>query len=177
MEELAQEYQRTLKQVQKKLREISKTLEDGESNPDYTALSAAASDIRYILDWIAKAKQPESRREITSRSKLQREKLMDPQSEQFQSLVATRRQMSKLTDEERQLLDDLLAILTPRERDALVMVKGAGLSYQEAAEQLGYKSKGSIERLIKRAEQKFIFVVRKPPYSEGVFYLQRSIFA
>lgn len=51
-------------------------------------------------------------------------------------------------------LEDLLATLTAREREALIMVRGHGLSYRQAAEYMGVTSPGTISNTVRRAERK-----------------------
>lgn len=51
-------------------------------------------------------------------------------------------------------LEDLLATLTAREREALIMVRGHGLSYRQAAEYMGGVSSGTVSATVRRAERK-----------------------
>lgn len=50
-------------------------------------------------------------------------------------------------------LEDLLAVLTPREREALVLVRGHNCSYREAARYMQV-SDGTVSTLVRRAERK-----------------------
>ena len=56
-------------------------------------------------------------------------------------------------------LEELLSTLTERERDALVMVRGRGISYRQAAEYLGV-SPSTVSAMVRRAERK----VRRTAY-------------
>lgn len=51
-------------------------------------------------------------------------------------------------------LDHLLSVLTPREREALVLVRGHNCSFGEVAKYMGIKSRGAVLNLVRRAERK-----------------------
>jgi len=51
-------------------------------------------------------------------------------------------------------LDKLLNLLSPREKEAFVMVRGRGISYRDAADYMDLKSSGAVSTLVRRAERK-----------------------
>lgn len=51
-------------------------------------------------------------------------------------------------------LEKLLSLLSPREREAFVMVRGRGISYRLTAEYMGLRSAGTVSGLVKRAERR-----------------------
>jgi DNA-directed RNA polymerase specialized sigma24 family protein len=176
---LIREYRATLRMVERARRET-------DDKQDKANLSAASSDLRYGIEYMATGRRPGSRRGITNLSVEQRETPYNPQDYQFIKLTALQKKpVSALSIHQRELLDDLLNILTPREKEAFELVRGQGYSQAKAAEILKLKSRGTVQNLVERAERKLRFVVQKPPISERNISsepvlkkpIQRTIFA
>lgn len=51
-------------------------------------------------------------------------------------------------------LRNILSSLTPREREAFILIRGQGISFRETARYMGVRSPGTITNLVKRAERK-----------------------
>lgn len=51
-------------------------------------------------------------------------------------------------------LSNILSSLTPREREAFILIRGQGISFRETARYMGVRSPGTITNLVKRAERK-----------------------
>lgn len=149
-------------------------------------LGPMITTLNYVIRWIQEGGMPAPVREVNRRSKEQREKMWLCADVAVIKKAIWRQQQSHVSEEERELLADLLTLLSPVERDAFVMVRGHGLTYEETAEHLGL-SRGNISTLLKRAEEKFSkirvnwsqneqFVGQLPPNVEGEIFLQRSLF-
>lgn len=171
MHELIREYRGTLRAVNK--------ARFGAVGDDRKLLGSAADSVRFAITYMERGQHPENRRAVTRLSGEQREVPFDPMNAFFVKQAALqRRTKSELTLAQQDLLDDLLAILTPREREAFMMVRGGGYSFAQAA-QLSGVTKGTTQNLVARAEKKLHFVVRKPPKGRGIILsqpLQRVMF-
>ena len=51
-------------------------------------------------------------------------------------------------------LDQLLSVLTPREREAFILVRGNNCTYREVARYMGVRSVGTVANMVRRAERK-----------------------
>lgn len=159
MEDLLLQYKETLRMVH---RAYASASED-----DKKILSACATGISYIIRYIEHGGDPGNRRGVTRLAGYQREVPFDPSNVYFVRECALQRKLkNELSEEQKTLLDDLLGILTVRENEAFVMVRGNCLSYGQAAKAMKV-SKGTVQNLVDRAEKKLHFVVRKPSNSRG----------
>lgn len=132
-------------------------------------LASCADSLKYAIDYMEKGIPPGNRRGITRLAGAQREISVDPKSIYFIKAAALERTtVDNLTEDQKDLLNDLLAIMTKKERKAFEKVRGSGYSFGEAAVLMGV-SKGTTQTLVARAEEKLGFVIRKPPIDEGVF--------
>ena len=155
MEDLIKEYRESLGKVNK----ARFTINDEHSKK---LLGECASSLRYTVDYLELGKEPGNRRSITNRSKEQRTIPVDPNNYAFIKMAVIQRKTNSegLSDEQRDLLDDLLALLTPREKEAFILVRGSGYSYSQAAEMLRI-AKGTIEDRVQRAERKMRIIATR----------------
>jgi predicted DNA-binding protein (UPF0251 family) len=166
---LIREYRATLRLVER-----ARTVAEDEQ--DKGNLAGAASDLRYALEYMTSGRRPGARRGVTNLTKERREISFDPQSYQFIKLAALHKKtVSSLSNHQQELLNDLLDLLTPREKQAFELVRGRGYSFEEARQTMNVTSRGTIQNLVERAELKLRFVVQKPPNSEGDNSTQPSL--
>jgi len=162
--ELLAGYRETFKMVKAaRLEEKGK-----DRKEDYELLGNILVSLNYIIKYLDQGFPPEDKRGIyrSKWSQEQREIPFDPANAFFIREAALQRKMkSELTEEQRELLEDLLATLTEKEREAFIMIRGNGYSFTEAAYSMGV-NKGTIQNMIYRAEKKLHFVVRKPTKGE-----------
>ncbi len=157
MFKLIREYKATLKMVEK-ARETA-------NEHDEPILGNVATGLRYSIEYMVMGKIPGNRRGITNLSYEQREVPWDPENHQFVKMAALQKKpVSALSPAQQELLDDLLDILTPREKEAFELVRGQGYSYNETA-QLMKITKASAQHFVIRAEKKLHLVIRQPPNS------------
>lgn len=166
MEDLLQAYKETQRIVNKAK---DKAKAEGREE-DRALLADCATGISYIISYLEHGREPGNRRSITRYAGYQREVPVDPGDIDFikRNVLAPvwgKPKREELSSDQLELLEDLLARLTLRERDAFVMVRGRGYSYSEAAELMHVK-KTSLQNMVERAEKKLYFVVRKPSNSE-----------
>ncbi len=160
MEELIREYKEAL-------REVNKAKMKATDEEDKKLLSNCADSLRYAIEYMEKGKPPENRRGITRLSGLQREYPTDPEDYDFiVAAVKQRRTKDNLTTEQKQLLNDIMGVLTEKQKEAYFMVRANGYSFGEAAK-LMKVHKGTVQRMVMKAEEKIAKVIRMPSISEG----------
>jgi RNA polymerase sigma-70 factor (ECF subfamily) len=128
------------------------------------------SDTQWAIKYMETGHIPGTKWKVARWNREDREILFDPQVLDRCFIIPNA--APEVEEGVRVMLKHLLSCLSAREREAFVLVKGQGFSYQEAAEFIGL-SKGNVYTLIKRAEKKFFgyrnFVGRKQAKGEGVF--------
>jgi len=82
-------------------------------------------------------------------------------------LTTKRTAVQPLSDKDKEILGNLLATLTDREREAYYLVRGEKFSFSQAGRYMGC-NKGSVQNFVQRAEKKIQLVVRKQTMSRGV---------
>lgn len=163
-------YRETLKAVDKQLRNMPTRDENGVSNPERQHLSAAASDLRYIIEWMETGFPPLPR-EASRLSGEQREEPHDPNEYRFLACTAVANRPDCISEEDREKIQDVLNDrLTPREREVFVMTHAGLLSQYAVARILGI-SRDSVKTLLKRAEKKLEGIAEG---AENI--IQRSMF-
>lgn len=171
---LIREYKASLRMVNK-----AKAKADADDEAYKKLLRNCADSLSYSLEYMVKGREPGNRRAITRRSGTQREIPVSPENISFiRAAVLQRKLADDLSEEQKELLADLLEILTPKEKEAFVMIRGNGYSFSEAAEIMKV-TKGTVQNLVARAEEKFGFVVRKDEIKEDIVFekpVQRVLF-
>jgi len=154
VEELIKEYRKSLEAVNK----CRFMIADEHSKK---LLGNCATSLRYSIEYMEIGKEPGNRRSITNRSYEQRTVPMDPNSYDFlKAAVINKVAQNNLSDEKRVLVDDLLALLTPKQREAFVMVRGNGYSFSQAGKMMKIKET-SVQSHVDRAEKKMRCIVSK----------------
>ena len=170
MIKLVREYKVTLARVEKARRNATEH--------DKPILGNVSTGLRYSIDFMETGCAPGVKHGI---SRLQ-EIPWDPQDYKFISMVALeKKEINSLSQSQREMLDDLLDILTARECEAFKLVRGQGYSFEQARVVMKQKSKGAVQTLVARAEKKLKFVVRFAPNSKSNIskknQLQRVMFS
>ncbi len=161
MKDLLQSYKETLETVTKAKNKASKA--------DAIILSSIETSLKYSIAWMGTGFEPLPT-DISKYSYSQREIPVDP------ALLTKYRVIQyeggkEVSKKNQAILNDLLCSLTPHEKDAIILVRGSGFSFQEAANMMGYKSKGSVERLVTAAEEKIRKSASKQP-GEDIYLLK-----
>lgn len=173
---------RILKKEREKINEellsLEKMITQAEKNGDYEILDELTDrlielksdketigwllgNLEYSLEWMETCRRPGNKRGIERRAAYQREKPMDPLiMQRYIEHVGVetypwmdRDQRDAVTLEEREKIESVLSVLTNREREAYLMVRGNCLSFSETAKLLGV-TKSRVQDAVKRAETK-----------------------
>ncbi|MRX54828.1 Fis family transcriptional regulator [Bacillus idriensis] len=155
LKKLLWEYKQSLRfarQMKKKLQSIAKpTLRDQE---DITIINSMISDLEYEIEWLISGRNPDARRGIDKNGVY----LTDPAILDVLPVHQTYKAIAKnLSDFEKELIEDALCTLSEREKDAFLMIKVEGLTFEYAAELMGIKKtsvQNHVERAIKKIEHR-----------------------
>ncbi|MGC4378273.1 sigma-70 family RNA polymerase sigma factor [Fictibacillus sp. Mic-4] len=152
MQDLINEYKETLHMVRK--------AQETTNKEDKAILRSMASDLEYALQWMRSGRCPGNKRGIERRAAYQREKSINPLVMQkfFRSTEDVYEwddhlKEDKISDWDRERIEDALSVLTDREREIYLMKRGHCFSYEEIAAYLCI-SKGTVQKNIERAEKK-----------------------
>ncbi|GED69406.1 hypothetical protein BRE01_31080 [Brevibacillus reuszeri] len=146
MKDLLKSYKATRRQ----LKQIHKT----EESPAIRSYwSGSIRDVDFIIEWLESGRQPVSIRGMERRSKKQREILVDPFKMQSYVRPGTGGCRVHANEEDRNLIDLYLNVLSEREQECYLMVYGGGMTHAKAAELLEI-SRGNVSTLLSRAHQK-----------------------
>ncbi|PEB56229.1 RNA polymerase subunit sigma-24 [Bacillus pseudomycoides] len=152
MKELMKQYRKTLKQLEKAKKNAIEA--------DEKVIKRMISDIKYALEWMRTAKQPELRRPIERRAAYQNEKPVDPllMQKYFRSTETLyewddKPKESVISHWDRIKLEDALSTLTEREKEIYMMSKGNCYSMEEIAKRLKV-TKSTVQTTIERADEK-----------------------
>lgn len=145
----AENYRRSAKMTQQLL---ARTHDKGERR----TIGEMVGECEYAAEWLETGRRPGNRRGIERRAAYQRERPVDPLV--MQAYIGNRSaggavQASSVSDDDRQRIDNMLAKLTEKEREAYLMVRGDGLSYGEVAAILNIE-KGSVQSRVEAAQEK-----------------------
>ncbi|MDM5036157.1 sigma-70 family RNA polymerase sigma factor [Bacillus cereus] len=160
MERLIYEYNQTLCCI----RECK-----ADANKEYSkVLSDMESDLVFAIEWMQTGRRPGNRRGIERRAAYQRERTVNPLLIQryFRSIDADiyewddHAQEHALGEWEKIKLEDVLSVLTEREKEVYLMSRGYCLTYSEIACYL-VVSRSTVQTLIERAEKKIARQVKE----------------
>jgi len=159
---------RLIREYRASLKKVNQARLIAKEDWDKKQLGSCADSLSFSIEYMEKGRMPGNRRAITRRSGTQRETPVSPDNINFiKAVVLQRKTLDTLTDQQKELLDDLLAILTKNEKEAFTLVRGSGYSFSEAAELMGV-AKGTIQTWICRAENKFQSVTHKGTRDEVI---------
>lgn len=125
----------------------------GYSENEKAHVNAMIRDVEYVIQWLKLGHKPGPQRGVERLAGYQREKLVDPLVMQSYVQQAGAGSPTRITDGERQLIDDALQLLSPRERDCYVMAHGECFPHSEIAKLLGI-DRGNVAHYIQRAQLK-----------------------
>ncbi len=151
-----------IKEYRNTLRSITKSRMKATDEDERCILGSCIDSLEFAIEYMEKGKHPDNRRAITRRSGIKREVPMDPQSFTFIRAAALQRiSITEISPDIRKALDDLdivLKLLSAKEREAYILVRGNGYSFGNAARLMRMK-KGTVQVLVKRAEDKIYDLV------------------
>lgn len=149
MLKLIYEYKKSLRDARALYRKYEKadlTIQGEESKKHVASM---IRDLEFVIEWLETGRNPDSRRGIDKREVY----TMNPQIIDRIKIEKPEIEERELSQEEKGMIEDALCELTKRERDAFIMVKAEGLSYEHAAELMGVK-KGTLQSYVERAIKK-----------------------
>lgn len=114
-------------------------------------LSPIISDTRYSINWLETAKQPGYNKEISRRSYYQRTELWGDIDKV--SMKYLREDYHELTNDQSEVLEEYMSVLSQREKEAVISVVGEGNSYTLTSEYMGI-SRSSVQVYVNRAMKK-----------------------
>lgn len=110
------------------------------------------SDMQYAIEWIVHAVEPGNRREISRKSRYQRTQYWaDIDLVTFN--IIRDDQVDQVSEEDKEVLEEFLNLLTDRERDALISIVAKNNTYEDTAEYMSL-SRSSVQVLVNRAMEK-----------------------
>ena len=139
-----------IREYRESLRALRTAARKADPVPLYWA--SMVSTTEWAIRYMETGEIPGTKHKVARWSTEDREVLFDPQvlDRVFTLPAAT----PEVSEGVRLMLEHLMMCLSRREREAFLLVKGQGYSYQDAADYMGM-SKGSVYNLIKRSEKKF----------------------
>ncbi|OBZ15151.1 hypothetical protein A7975_32550 [Bacillus sp. FJAT-26390] len=158
LDDLKRSYRITLGKLQASREKIEENIAEAPElaavyEEDLSHISEMISDVNYNIEWLHTGRQPRSKRGVDRRSVYQRTVLMDPTIMERYMKPINSRSATTLTDDERHKLEEVLDILSPREREVFTMAKGEGFPHEYIADMLNIH-KGSVDVMVKRAHDK-----------------------
>ncbi|MED0983023.1 sigma-70 family RNA polymerase sigma factor [Bacillus paramycoides] len=153
MEGLINSYIQTLHEI--------KDAKGNASETEKKIFSDMISDLEFTIEWLRTGRRPGNRRGIERRAAYQRERACDPLLMQryFRSMNDNlyewddHQQEHVISEWDKIRLEDVLSLLTEREKEVYLMSRGYCLTYREIAKYLMI-SCSTIQTLIERAEKK-----------------------
>lgn len=124
------------------------------------------SDTMFAIEVMETGRIPGTKWTVARWARDKREIPVDPLN--LSRYVANQEPVTEAPEEVVQLLEELTASLTEREKDAFELVRGRGYSFAQAGKTMGC-AKATAQVFVRRAEEKIRrLVIRKQTYSEGV---------
>jgi RNA polymerase sigma factor (sigma-70 family) len=156
--ELLEWYQDTLRTVRKSYDSYTEQMQQAKDSAEYQRLEAERSvvsgmisDLEYCIEWMKTGRRPGNRRGVERHSYEQREVLKD--SRWWNAYSRSQQGQRTLSDEELQMLDDLLGCLTKEQYEVFTMIRGRCFTYDECARELGMP-KSTVQYHLERAEER-----------------------
>lgn len=126
---------------------------------DKTIISGMESDLSFAIEWMITARHPGSKRGIERRSSAQRTKIIDPyllqtffSGDQDVYCWEERTEENK-SDKKKFDVERALAVLTKKQKELFLMIRGQGLTIVETARTLKISKQAAQQGLV-RAERK-----------------------
>lgn len=148
MEKLIKEYRESLKLVNKAKNKLP------SDDLDKSTLGGMSSDLQFAIQWMRTGKNPNARRGIENEIAYKREIPFSQLSHEVQSrLELTESRARSVSETDQQMIHSVLELLTERQRDVYIAIKGKCLTYEQTAEILKI-SKPSVQHHFQRSEKK-----------------------
>ncbi|MED1539108.1 sigma-70 family RNA polymerase sigma factor [Bacillus pseudomycoides] len=152
MKDLIEQYIETLEQLER--------AKETATESDLKVINGMIRDIRYALNWMRTAKQPDNKRGIERRAAYQRTTTVDTLLMQryfrsTETIYEWDREVkeSVISEWDRIKLEDALSTLTENEKEVYMMYKGNCFSMDKISKTMKV-SKGTIQTILRRADQK-----------------------
>ena len=153
--------------MQKLIKEYKQSIKDlREAKVVPMECNSMISDTLWAVEIMKTGKIPGTKWTTARWTKDKREIPMDMQN-MAHYFTDRRTAVQPLSEENKEILGNLLSALTEREREAYYLVRGEKFSFAQAGRYMGC-NKGSVQNFVSRAEKKINLVVRKQPIDRGV---------
>lgn len=149
MRVLLYQYRQSLREAKKMLRPFDKEELTEQEREDKSLINGMISDLEYAIEWLTIGRNPDARRGIDKSGVYVTDPLV------IESMLVTTKchEERSLSTFEKELIEDALCSLSVREKDAFILVRVEGFTFEYAAELLGVK-KGAAQSYVERAEKK-----------------------
>ena len=195
VEELLQQYERTLWETKEKLQEIEEEIQTysviyedkcAEENvkawaremakpylEDKEVISSWKRNLEYSITWMKTGHRPGLKRGIERRAAYQNEKPVDPLLMQryFRSSINPydwdqEEKEYVITPSEQEILNEAMSVLSEKEREVYILARGNGHSQYKVAEMMKL-SRSSVRNMLERADKKIAMIMKK--HKEGEY--------
>lgn len=153
LDDLKKGYRKTLKRLQDRREQIVEAGLESECADELDLIKGMVSDVNYAIEWLHTGRQPNAKRGIDRRSVYQRTVFMDPAIMERYMRPTNTRSASTLTEDDKHRLEEVLELLSPRERECYEMHYGDGLPHSKIAEILNIP-RSNVGEYVKRAHEK-----------------------
>lgn len=141
------EYKEGRRDLRKQLKGLGDTEQDQETK---SILNKMVDSMSFVIEWIETGRQPDTYRGIDKRSVYQRRYLVDMNMFPTLEIEPDNRE---LTNEEKEIITDILCLLSVRERECFLLSGAYQRTQEEIGEELGI-SRNTVKTNIERARRK-----------------------
>lgn len=141
------EYKEGRRELNRKARKLGHLDEDAEEKKQ---LNSMINEMAFVIEWLETGRQPHTMRGIDKGGAYHRRVLLD--MEMFPCLDIEPEE-KPLTNEQKQIIKDVLSLLSFRERQCFILSGAYGRTQEEIAEELGI-SRNTVKQSIARARKK-----------------------
>ncbi|GLY09585.1 sigma-70 family RNA polymerase sigma factor [Pseudobacillus badius] len=149
MRVLLYQYRQSLREARKMLLPFDKEELTEQEQADKTLINGMISDLEYAIEWLKVGRNPDTRRGIDKSGVY----VTDPLVIETMPAIIEHQEERELSQSEKEMIEDALCSLSAREKDAFILVRVEGMTFEYAAELLGVK-KGAVQSYVDRAEKK-----------------------
>jgi DNA-directed RNA polymerase specialized sigma24 family protein len=149
---LLDEYLDSLATVRRALRQAQQRRDnhnDEQAALDYQQLTSMERDLLWAVEYLETGRVPDYHRGVHRWTVPVDPQLLQRMIKARANATAKPRWVTRSPE-----LGELLGILTPREKEAFVLVRGQGISFRQTARYMGVRSPGTVSNLVRRAERK-----------------------
>ncbi|SHF35071.1 RNA polymerase sigma-70 factor, ECF subfamily [Seinonella peptonophila] len=153
MKDLVKEYAHSLRKVRQAIKSLELSTKNTRDDAQLKILRNMERDLVYTIH-LMKRQICASKRDLSRRSKSQREIPTDPNKMDYYSYMEVFKEpICSVTDNDRLKLFRVLQILSPHEKEVYILRNGQGFLHKEIASFLGV-TEWNVQQTLKRAEQK-----------------------